>query len=173
MSEVQFPQGYRLERLDQAHNRKGFASGQRDVDSWLRKSSLKDQEKHLSVTKVLLDESGEIAGFYTLAPSQVDFSELPPELSKQLPRRVMRVVVLSSLGVRKDLHGQGLRRGLFAQALRDCDQAGQSFDFIGVILNCADNNAKAFGQYFDFAQVPGYPFRLFVSSAQLKAILAS
>jgi hypothetical protein len=63
MSGVILPSEFRLERLLKAHPRKGFKSGQLDVDDWLAAKALQNQEKHLSVTKVLLDEAGAIAGF--------------------------------------------------------------------------------------------------------------
>jgi hypothetical protein len=46
---------------------------------------LQQQEKHLSSTRVLLDPDGAIAGFYTLATGQVDCSDLPADVLRQLP----------------------------------------------------------------------------------------
>jgi len=167
---VPFPPGHRLERLDRSHPRKGFASGQARVDDWLATRALQDQDKPLSVTKVLLDGSGVIAGYYTLASGQVDFRDLPTDLARKLPRRLLPVAVLAWLGVAWDRHGQGLGRCLLAQALRDCHEAGQTFAFVAAILDCIDDEAKAFYQRFDFAELPGHPYRLFVSAAQLAAL---
>ena len=61
----------------------------RSVDNWLATKALQHQEKHLSVTKVLLDEEEAIVGYYTLATGQVDFSDLPAELARRLPRRLV------------------------------------------------------------------------------------
>src|SRR5205085_4713564 len=105
--------------------------------------------KHLSVTKVLLDESGSIAGYYTLATGQVDFTDLPAEVARQLPRRLLPVAVLAWLGVSRDRQGHGLGRLLLAQALRDCYEAGKTFAFIAVILDCLNDAAKAFYRRWD------------------------
>jgi GNAT superfamily N-acetyltransferase len=172
VSGVKPPDGFRFERLARSHPRKGFATGQADVDDWLQTKALQNQEKHLSVTKVLLDDSGAIAGYYTLATGQVDFGALPPELAKKLPRRMLPVAVLAWLGVSADRHGKGLGKLLLAQALRDCHEAGQTFAFVAVILDCIDDNAKAFYRHFDFAELPGHPYRLFLSAAQLEAMMA-
>ena len=171
MSGVQFPTGYRLERLVKAHPRKAFVSGQAEVDDWLATKAHQNQDKHLSATKVLLDESGVIAGYYTLATGQVDFGDLPQEAAKKLPRRMLPVAVLAWLGVAIDRHGQGLGRSLLAQALRDCYDAGQTFSFIAVILDCVDDTSKAFYQHFNFAELPGHPYRLYLSANQLKAMM--
>jgi hypothetical protein len=62
---------------------------------------------------------------------------------------------------------------LLAQALRDCYEAGQTFAFVAVILDCVDDRARAFYQRWDFAQLPGNPYRLFLSSQTLTAMMAS
>jgi GNAT superfamily N-acetyltransferase len=171
VSGVQFPGGFRLERLSKSQPRKGFHSGQPQVDDWLVTKALQNQDKHLSVTKVLLDENGAIAGYYTLATGQVDFGDLPSEAAKKLPRRMLPVAVLAWLGVHADRQGHGLGRTLLAQALRDCYEAGQTFAFIAVILDCIDDNAKAFYQHYDFTELPGHPYRLFLSFSQLEAMM--
>jgi GNAT superfamily N-acetyltransferase len=170
---VLFPPGHRLERLERGHPRKAFASGQQQVDDWVATKALQNQDKHLSATKVLLDGAGSIAGYYTLAAGQVDFSELPPEVAKKLPRRMLPVAVLAWLGVAADRHGQGLGRRLLAQALRDCYEAGRTFAFVAVILDCIDEAAKTFYQHFNFAELPGQPYRLYLSAARLEAMMTT
>jgi GNAT superfamily N-acetyltransferase len=171
VSGVRFPEGFQLESLHRDHSRRTFRSGQEQVDDWLATKALQHQEKHLSVTRVLLDGAGLIAGYYTLATGQVDFSDLPPEIVRRLPRRQLPVAVLAWLGVRSESHGQGLGRLLLAQALRDCFEAGRTFAFVAVILDCIDDAAKAFYQHFDFQELPGHPYRLFLTTKQLQAMM--
>jgi hypothetical protein len=102
---VRFPKGLRCERLSRGHPRSAFASGQPAVDEWLAKQALQNQEKHLSVTRVLLDERDAIVGYYTLATGQVDFGDLPPDMAKKLPRRALPVAVLAWLGVDQRYQG--------------------------------------------------------------------
>ena len=171
MSGVQFPTGLTLEALRRNHPRKRFSSGQPRVDNWLRTNALQQQDKHLSATKVLVDAAGKIAGYYTLAISQVEFSDLPAELNKQLPKRLLPVAVLAWFGVSQHHQGQGLGRRLLAQALLDCYDASQTFPFIAVVLDCVDDAAKAFFQSCDFAALPGRSNRLFLSMQRLEAML--
>ena len=164
---VHFPPGFRCERLHKDHPRATFTSGQEAVDAWLTKQALQNQEKHLSVTRVLVDDQDRIAGFYTLATGQVDFGDLPPEVVKKLPRRSLPVAVLAWLGVDRTQHRQGLGKRLPAQSLADCHDAGQTFAFVAVILDCVDENAKSFYKRWDFQEMPGRPMRLFLSFAAL------
>jgi GNAT superfamily N-acetyltransferase len=168
---VRLPEGWWLERLRRDHPRKAFRCGAAEVDDWLTTKALQNQDKHLSVTKVLLDEAGQIAGYYTLATGQVDCSDLPADLAKRLPRRQLPVAILAWLGVSSACQGQGLGRLLLAQALRDCYEAGKTFAFIAVLLDCLNDDAKAFYQHWDFAELPGHPYRLFLSVTRLDAMM--
>jgi ribosomal protein S18 acetylase RimI-like enzyme len=171
MRPVEFPSGYRLKLLERKHPRKKFCSGDSQVDDWLVRNALQQQDKRLSVTRVLVDDEDAIAGYYTLATGQVDFGDLPPEISKRLPRRLLPVAVLAWLGVHEDKQGQGLGGRLLAQALRDAHEAGKTFAFVAVILDAVNDAAKAFYQRWDFEEMPGHPYRLFLSSAKLDAMM--
>lgn len=171
MNGPRFPKGFQLEPLRRAHPRRRIQCGQGTVDDWLSTKALQHQEKHLSVTKVVLDETAAIAGYYTLATGQVDFGDLPAEVTKHLPPRLLPVAVLAWLGVSTDHQGQGLGRLLLAQPLRDCYEAGQTFAFVAVILDCINDAAKAFYQHWDFQELPGHPYRLFLSAKRLAAMM--
>ena len=170
---VEFPQGFRREQLRREHGRAAFVSGQEAVDGWLTKQALQNQEKHLSVTRVLVDEEERIAGFYTLATGQVDFGDLPPDLVRKLPRRALPVAVLAWLGVDQRHHRKGLGTRLLAQALADCHAAGQTFAFVAVVLDCVDEAAKAFYQRRDFREMPGRPMRLFLPFSSLAKLMSA
>lgn len=171
MSGIVFPAGFSLESLQRSHPRSSFDCGQIAVNDWLRTKAFRNQEKRLSVTKVLLDREGGIAGFFTLATGQVDFGDLPLDVARKLPRRALPVAILAWLGVSLAHQGQKLGDLLLAQALRDCHEAGQTFAFVAVILDCVDDRAKAFYQRWDFAELPGSPFRLYLSSQTLSAMM--
>ena len=168
---VQFPAGLHLERLTRAHPRSRFRCGETPVDRWLATKALQHQVKQLSATKVLIDELGEIAGYYTLATSQIDFGDLPTELTRQLPRRSLPVAVLAWLGVSTNRQGQGIGGRLVAQALHDCHRAGETFAFVAVILDCLNDAAKSFYEQWNFRELPGHPYRLFLGTKRLDAMM--
>ncbi len=172
MSGVVFPSGLRLEGLGRHHPRRRFQCGEEAVENWLATKALQHQEKHLSVTKVLVDADAGIAGYYTLATGQVDFGDLPSEVGRELPRRQLPVAILAWLGVDVVQQGRGLGRLLIAQALRDCWEAGKTFAFVAVILDCLNDAGKAFYARWDFRELPGRPYRLFVSAKQLDKMMA-
>jgi GNAT superfamily N-acetyltransferase len=142
-----------------------------EVDAWLRTKAWQHQKKRLSVTKVLLRPDRQIAGYYTLATGQVDFGDLPADVVKDLPARALPVAVLAWLGVASNQQRQGFGRLLLAQALRECYEAGQTFPFVAVLLDCLSESAKAFYQKWDFRELPGHPYRLMLGFKQLEAMI--
>jgi len=171
LSGAQFPDGFHLERLSNSHPRRNFRSGAAAVDQWLSTKALQQQQKRLSGTKVLLDPTGAIAGYYTLATGQIDFGDLPHEIAKTLPRRAVPIAVLAWLGVSVNHQRRGYGERLLAQALRDCWEAGETFPFIAVVLDCLNDSAKAFYRRWNFEELPGYPLRLYLSARHVAAIV--
>jgi predicted N-acetyltransferase YhbS len=165
--EVSFPEGYRLEQLSREHPRRKFRSGNQRMDDWLLTKALQQQNKRLSKTSVLL-EDGEIAGYYTLAMSHVGFGELPDEIRKALPKRLLPAIVLGWLGVSETQQGQGLGTRLLAAALVDCHRASQIVPFIGVVLDALDETTKQFYERFDFQSLPGHSMRMFLTADRLE-----
>jgi GNAT superfamily N-acetyltransferase len=173
MTVVRWPDGFRIEAIQRLHPRKAFRSGEPHVDDWLATKALQQQEKRLSSTKVLMDSHDSIAGYYTLAIGQVDFSELPTDVTKKLPRRFLPIAVLAWLGVDERFQGQGLGARLFAQSLRDCYDAAQVFAYVAVIVDCLSDRAKTFYRQWDFRELPGNPNRLFLSFDELDRLMNS
>lgn len=169
---TRFPDGWRLQTLTTGHDRAAFASGRAEVDDWLQRNARQQQEKHLSSTRVLLDGSDRIAGYYTLAAGHVDFGELPPEEARKLPKRLLPAVTLAWLGAREDLHGRGLGARLLAQALADAHAASSTLPFVAVLVDALDAPTRAFYARFGFLPLPGHPLRLFLPYRSLDAMMA-
>lgn len=171
MTGVAYPAGWKIELLSKTHRRKPFCSGQPEVDAWLHSNALQSQSKHLTATKILVDSTSTVAGFYTLATSQVDFSDLPPTIVKRLPNRALPVAVIAWLGVSRDFQGRGIGKRILATALGDCHEASKTFAFVAVILDCIDDRARQFYEQFDFKSVPGHPRKLYLSFKLLEAMV--
>ena len=171
MNGASIPNGYRLEHLSRDHPRKQFTCGETRVDDWIWTKALQNQEKHLSATKVLLDSSSAIAGFYTLAMSEVEFDAAPDDVRRRLPQRRLPVALLAWLGVSASHQGQGLGGRLFSMALRDCYEAGKAFPFVALVIDCVSDSSLAFFQKWDLTQADQHPRRLFLSAKRLDAMM--
>jgi GNAT superfamily N-acetyltransferase len=170
---VALPAGLRWEPLRQGHPRKQFRCGEALVDDWLATKALQQQQKRLSTTKVLIDANDRIVAFHTLATGQVDFGDLPADLTRRLPHRALPVAILAWLGIDSAWQGQGLGERVMASALRDCHDASRTFAFVAVVIDCLNDSAKSFYQRWDFAELPGCPNRLFLSAQRLEAMMTA
>jgi hypothetical protein len=61
---------------------------------------------------------------------------------------------------------------LLAQVLTECHQAGRTFPFVALVLDCIDENAKQFYLRWDFREIPGRPMRFYLSAQALDAMVA-
>jgi len=170
---VRLPKGWHITLLDESHDRRAFDCGVARVNEWLRGSARQSQARHLSATKVLLDDQGVVAGFYTLAYSHVRLNELPHDVARKLPDRLLPVAVLAWLGVDRRHRGRQLGDRLLAQALLDCHEAGTRIPFVAVVIDCLDATAKAFFQRYDFREFPGQPMRLLLPKALLDVLCSA
>jgi hypothetical protein len=50
-------------------------------------------------------------------------------------------------------------------------EAGRTFAFVAVLLDCVNDAAKAFYRKWDFEDVPGRPYRLFLGAQRLAAMM--
>ncbi len=173
MTSVRWPEGFSIERLEKCHKRTAFHSGVDVVDEWLKKRARQAQNKRMSVTRVLLEEPGVIAGFYTLAMGQVNFDELPREMARKLPGTLLPIVTLAWLGVDEQYQGRGFGKRLLAQALSDCHATGRLMPFVAVLLDCATPRARTFYQRYDFEELPGHPMTLILPWKLLDGMMKS
>ena len=165
------PEGFRLEQLGRRYPRNQFSCGEPIVDDWLWTKALQNQEKHLSATKVLVDGGGAIAGFYTLAMSEVTFDNVPEDVRKRLPRRGLPVALLAWMGVNGSHQGQHLGTRVFSLALHDCWEGGKTFPFVALVIDCFNESSLAFFQQWELTSVANHPRRLYLSAKRLSAMM--
>jgi GNAT superfamily N-acetyltransferase len=173
MKPIVVPVGFIWEMIRKDHPRSQFHSGLAEVDDWLRTKALQSHQKRLSSTKLLLDSRGQIAGFYSLTSTPIDFSDLPPELTRRLPERPHIVALIAWLGVDLQYQGQRLGSHLLAHALQDCYLSGNSIPFIAIIVDALTEKAKQFYASWGFEELPGFPRRLIMSYSKLQTIVES
>ncbi len=168
---IRFPDGLQLEPIRRSHARAAFVCGQAAVEAWLSRSALQAHDKHLSVTKVVADSSGVIAGFYTLAAGQVDAGELPAELGKG-PPRALPTAVIAWLGVATSHQRTGLGGRVLAAACTDLLAASSVLPFVVISVDCLDDRSRAFFGAFGFVPLASSANRLFLRRVDLEAATA-
>jgi GNAT superfamily N-acetyltransferase len=108
-----------------------------------------------------------VAGFYTLAATSVQASELPPEILKRLPRYpILPAALVGRLAVDQRFHRKGLGGALLADAaLRVLKGDLKAF---AIIVEAKGENAVTFYQLQGFQRFLSRPLSLFLPLGTVK-----
>jgi ribosomal protein S18 acetylase RimI-like enzyme len=149
----------RLERLAEAHDVSGFASGNAELDGWLQRHGLAAQLMD-SARTFLLTRTGRVVGYFSLTMGSVRRADAPARLVRGLPAYPVGVVLIARLAVDQRNQGQGLGALLLAEALRKAVAAGEAAAARLVVVDAVDDAAVAFYERHGFIAVPEHPRRL-------------
>lgn len=143
--------GWRIELLNDRHERGGFACGKASLDVFLHTQAGQYHRKGVGRTYVAVrPDEARVIGYYTLAASSVAFADIPKALSKKLPKHPVPTILLGRLAVDLTARGIGLGSGLLADALHRALQVAEQLGVFAVHAHAIDDEAKAFYAHFGF-----------------------
>lgn len=152
---------FRIERLGDGHDRSRFNSGVPALDGYLRSQVGQDVRRRVASCFVLLDGTGRVAGYYTLAAASVVPADLPDEVARRLPRYPsLPAYRIGRLAVDLAMHGQKLGAALLADALRRALRAEAAA--VAMLVDAKDEQASAFYRHHGFLALAGQPLALFL-----------
>jgi GNAT superfamily N-acetyltransferase len=140
-------------KLTPAHDRSRFHSGNAELDRFFRQYAGQNQFRHhIGTTYVAIDTAGTIAGFATVAASELTPEAIPTSKRGRLPKYPIPVLRLARLAVDEHAKGQGvgklLLRAVFVLATQMADDMG----CVGVIVD-AKPEAIAFYDKLGFIRL--------------------
>jgi ribosomal protein S18 acetylase RimI-like enzyme len=164
-------EGLIVEALGPDHNRTGFACGAEALDRYLRERALQDVRRRLSNCFAALSPVGVIAGYYTLAATGILLTELPPEVTRRLPRYpTVPAALIGRLAVDLQFRGQGLGAALIVDALARVMRAEPAI--FALVVDAKDDAALRFYQHLGFQRFARHPMRLYLPVAEAARRLA-
>jgi GNAT superfamily N-acetyltransferase len=163
---------YSFEPLrDRDRNR--FSSGNVELDEYFWRQAGKDARRRVAAPFVMLDEGGQIVGYYTLSAYGIRIGELPPELAKKLPKYpLIPATLLGRLAVSHRHHGQRLGTLLLMDALHRSWKATSEVASAGVVAEAIDDSARRFYEHHDFVPLAEHPRKLFIAMETLRKAFA-
>jgi predicted N-acetyltransferase YhbS len=167
---VSFGEGLRLERLREHHDISGFASGNSDLDGWLRRHALPSQAMDSARTFVLLRDDS-VVGYFSLTMASVRREDAPTRLVRGLPSYPVGMVLVARLAVDAAEQGSGLGAQLLSEALRKAVDAGEIAAARLVLVDAIDDAAAAFYRRHGFTPAPENPMRLYRRMKEIRASL--
>lgn len=101
---------------------------------------------------VALDDSGVIAGHFTLATAQVKYTEIPEHQRLKLPKYPIPALSIARLASERKFQGKGVGRWLLKQAFI---KAVQVADITGLYLITVDakETSKGFYEHYGFSRL--------------------
>jgi len=162
---------FKIEPLDDGHDRAAFSCNVEDLDHYLRKRAGQDMKKRVAAVFVATADGKTIAGFYALSAHMLNLGELPEEIAKKLPRYPnVPATLLGRLAVSKDWRGRGLGEFLLMAALRQALAGTKHVASAAVVVDAKDAAARQFYEHYDFLPLPSQPARLFYLMKTIAAL---
>ncbi|SFK63807.1 GNAT family N-acetyltransferase [Methylocapsa palsarum] len=157
-------QGFRIEALTSAHDRKNFTSGVEPLDRYLRDLATQDIKRRVSNCFIAVDTAGLIAGYYTFAAASFPLTELSADETKRLPRyALLPAGLIGRLAVDRRFRGQRLGGALIMDAATRAGRAESAI--FALIVDAKDDAAVGFYQHHGFRRFASKPASLFLPIA--------
>jgi ribosomal protein S18 acetylase RimI-like enzyme len=157
-------QGFSIEALTSAHDRKSFSSGVEPLDRYLHELATQDIKRRVSNCFVALGDAGVIAGYYTFAAASFPLTELSADETKRLPRyALLPAGLIGRLAVDRRFRGQRLGGALIMDAAARAACADSAI--FALVVDAKDDVAVAFYQHHGFRRFASKPASLFLPIA--------
>ncbi|MHB8509461.1 MAG: GNAT family N-acetyltransferase [Candidatus Dormibacteria bacterium] len=163
--------------LGPEHDLSHFRCGKAALDRWLRAHGLENQEADISRTYVTcIAGTGVVAGYHSLALSDVEKEALPVLVKSRLPsgiRYPIPVMLLARLAVderhQSQKIGQTLLRDAVSRTLAVSEQAG----LVALLVHALDDEAASWYETKGgFQPSPMDPLHLFLPLSAIRASIA-
>lgn len=138
------------------HDCSAFTSRHRTLAEWLQKRALANQARGGSRTYVVCSTSGQVVGYYALAPGAIAPQEATGAVRRNMPNPVP-VFVLGRLAVDEAWSGMGIGSGLLKDALVRCTRAADIIGGRALLCHAIDDHARQFYLKHGFQPSPIAP----------------
>jgi GNAT superfamily N-acetyltransferase len=163
------------EPIAKSHQRQAFDCGDAEMNQFLQRYARQSHEQNAAKTFCAIDDAvpGRILGFYSITPSAVEHSEVPPAMTRGMARHEVSGFKLARIATDLSVAGQGLGGQLLAAAalrcLRVANEAG------GVLLIIDAKNERVANWYASYGaeRLENHPLTLVMPLETFAADLKS
>lgn len=159
---VTLPRELIFQPLGPNHRVDDFRCGKQDLDAFLTRYAAAHPRQGLSKTWVMVDETGKVLGYYTLAPGAMTRAQTTPRMAKGMPAYNIPVILLGRFAIRTEYQGLGLGREMLKnQLLRaarmmtsGADPDTDALPFRALVVEAIDSAAAGFYERYGFEPSP-------------------
>jgi GNAT superfamily N-acetyltransferase len=157
------------EKLSLDHDLSQFACGEPNLDDWLRRRALQNEESGASRTYVVCLEK-RVAGYYALAVGAVAHIDAPGRVRRNMPDPVP-VMVIGRLAADQTVQGQAIGPALLRDAILRTLQAAEIAGIRAILVHAISERAKRFYEKWGFVSSPIDPMTLVITVAEARRAL--
>ena len=151
---------FRIEKLRRDHPIDNFTCGHEDLDRFLIRYAIGNQQANASQTYLGLHGT-EVIGFYSLVFGEVAYVDAPDRLTKGLAHHPVPIMLLARLAVSTAWQGRRMGSGLLKDAMLRTLQAADIGGTLAFAVHAKDESAKRFYERFGFVPSASDPLHLF------------
>lgn len=134
----------------------------------MRRFSLSDQQNGMSAVFVS-EVAGEIGAFYAISTGGVEPQHAPERATRGVARHPVPVIILTRMGVRLSLQGQGLGVAMLRDACLRVVRLSEEVGVRGLLIHAKDESARGFYMAFaEFEPSPTDPMHLLLLMKDLR-----
>ncbi len=159
-----------VELLGSHHAREEFSCGVESLDVFLKQQASQNAKKDFSKTFVAMSETASptVVGYYTIAMSSLEFSNLPKE--KHLPRYPIPVAHLGRLAVDVRYRGRRIGEFLLFHALLRVQVLSEEIGVFAVEVKALDAAASQFYIKYGFVPLSDDPLHLYMTLKSIRRL---
>jgi GNAT superfamily N-acetyltransferase len=153
-----------IEPLAKIHDRASFCCGVASLDEYIQKQARQDVKRRISRVFVATDadNTGTIAGYYTLSTLAIELCDLPHTLASKLPHHPIPAALLGRLAVSNEARGNGVGKMLLSDAIKRTLAVSHEIAIYAMVVDAIDDHAQSFYEQFGFSPLGSGQHRLFL-----------
>jgi ribosomal protein S18 acetylase RimI-like enzyme len=148
------------QKLTPAHDLSQFQCGEPELDDWLRRRALHNEENGASRTYVVC-AGRQVVGYYALAAGAVAHGDAPGRVKRNMPNPVP-VMVIGRLAIDRRFQGRGIGAALVRDAVLRTVQAADLAGIRAILVHAINESAKRFYEKLGFMGSPTNPMTLMI-----------
>jgi GNAT superfamily N-acetyltransferase len=130
------------EKLSTAHDLSQFQCGEPELDDWLKRRALHNEESGASRTYVVRT-GRKVVGYYALAAGAAAHSNAPSRVKRNMPNPVP-VMVIGRLAIDSGYQGRGIGSALLRDAVLRTTLAAEIVGIRAILVHAISESAKRF-----------------------------
>lgn len=149
------------ERLSANHAVSQFQCGEAELDDWLKRRAVQNEEGGASRTYVVCI-ADRVVGYYALAAGSAAHLDAPGRVKRNMPNPVP-VMVIGRLAIDTEFQGRRLGWALLKDAVLRTVQAAEIAGIRAILVHAISESAKRFYEKSGFVASPANPMTLMIT----------